>query len=721
MTKNKKILFLFFTICFSISISAKNLHHTDYFNNFITPVTLYGDSTLSNREPYPLFLNEYEIFNQLKDPLNNLIISGSYPLDCHTSCEMPQKTIIPLSDIFVGDNLQNSGAIKQVLLSFSISNTSEFDINLEQHTDITVDQGTVMIASPALKQEIIFELHKETTHLSFLLNFQHEQLVVNYMESIGNQQLYLSPSINLNLFTPKENNNLSDIVIFNSSPDGSLIMEKILIAQQHGNIRHKRGTAGLLACLDSPLLALYNVVVQGHCDQVESTWAKIKGLFFGNKQKKIDILAGKAEPLKPKITPPASVSAETKNTLTLIEINTHLYNQSLTLPATANYCNTPIDNVIGGRYPRQIKHSCANWLSSVLEDFTLLFGASLATWSSEYLIQTLNGILDRQLIDNDNDAIEAFSHNPEIGLRLIQTVGDVAEREGRSPTIDQITAAFSYAQNYYAHYVAVHSAAEASQASQASQASPSCSSESDSDSDSDSSIDSPLQAQAHPLGTYRLALANYVPQDISPLILQRDQWITTSERFEVEIIRGTHENTRQQRDELIQTIERWRDIYNEKKVYCNSRGNFPTQIDTTRYAGQSASRLIRNTLERFGADTRIAVVRFNHQIINISTLNVYSENVGGTNILKATNVATVTDPTYILTPDIEGTIRRSGTAAIHKLIQQLISEGVTSIRSEVISEPSAIVHQRLGFAFLSGEVPETPPIPPKPLKPHDEF
>ncbi|ENM3690765.1 GNAT family N-acetyltransferase, partial [Yersinia enterocolitica] len=72
-------------------------------------------------------------------------------------------------------------------------------------------------------------------------------------------------------------------------------------------------------------------------------------------------------------------------TLTLNKINTQLHHQALTLPATARFCRTSLDNILAARYPRSPDNNCPQWISRVLADFTALFGHSLRDWTPEQL------------------------------------------------------------------------------------------------------------------------------------------------------------------------------------------------------------------------------------------------------------------------------------------------------------------------------------------------
>ncbi|ANI30609.1 hypothetical protein PL78_12330 [Yersinia entomophaga] len=651
-----------------------------------------------------IYLDINDIFSQHWQSRKETSVSNPY-LDCDTDCTILQKKIIPLNEIFTQAAIDPNHSSQQVLLSFALTETNEFNFSIGQYLDIIVDKNSVRLLGGAVPKGIETPLNHHSNQLTFLFHVQDQQLSMSYMESDSTQQRYLSPTINLEIKKSKEINYWPDIEIFNPNPGNPILVKKILLTSQSTHSRFKRGIAGKIGCYLSGPLALYNLVVQGHCTQVESAWSSIKSFFAGKDSTKMIVIAGNPIPLKPTVTPP-SEQTDNLNAFELSVLNTHLHHQALTLPAAADFCHTSIDEIKGARYPRQIRHTCANWLSVVLQDFTLLFGNSLRTWSAEYLTQTLNGILDRQAIDNDNDAQDAFIRQPAAGVRLIQTIADIADREGRAEVIEQVSGAFTHAVQNYANYVMTQPSSGP--------CTPSCSDSSSSHSScscSDCDIDSPLAAQELPLGTYQLTLSAYIPQHTQPLILQNGLWVEPAQGFDIEIIRGTFAETRQQRYELMETIQLWRNAYIEKRVYCNKYGNFPTQIDTARFAGQSTSTLLRSTLRYFDENNLIAVVRFNNQIINVSAVSRFSDPDEDASIIQANIIATLTHPAYVLTPNNEGTVRRAGTAALHQLIQQLIADGVQTLSSHVISTPSAIVKKRLGFSFIPDKPHSITPTP----------
>ncbi|WP_145594573.1 hypothetical protein [Yersinia aleksiciae] len=630
-----------------------------------------------------------------KNDVTGIVATTKKRLSCDTNCIIAQKMIIPLSAIFAPYSADIQYQERSILLSFEKSHNT-FDLSFNNFMEVTVDNGLVSIL-PAKSQQIDFPLNQDTTHISFLFSWHNNTLSLSFLETMEGKLLHLSPTISM---SPDDLIHQEDIylAIFNSDDRQPLTMPKVLMAVHNEPGRTKRGTTGILGCFLSGPLALYNVITQGRCNQVESAWHHIKAFFSGDDPSN-SVIAGKAVPLKPKLLPTPTLPEVTSPTLRLTQLNTDLHGQSLTLPAVSYYCQTPLEHVVGARFPRQIKHSCYTWMSSVLADFTLLFGRSLHTWSTEYLIQTLNGILDRRAIDGDNDAIDAFIRDPRTGNRLIQTINDVAEEYGRSALIDSLTQAFIYAEHVYMQYAVANNLPGPSSAN----SDDSCHSLTDFDSEdyssSDSDIASPLQTQQYPLGTYQMPISSYVHQDVLPRVLHNGEWQVSHERFDIEIIQGTHEQTRHSIYDLLETIATWENTYQEQQVHCNHHGIFPTEMETNRYAGQVTSRLITSHAQHPRSDQIIIVVRFNHQIVSVSVADSYFVD-GNPEMKRGTIRATLTNPAYVLTPQIEGAIRGAGSAALHTMIQHLIDNDISVIEAEVISTPSAMIKKRIGFVFI---------------------
>ncbi|AIN18120.1 hypothetical protein CH54_2477 [Yersinia rochesterensis] len=621
------------------------------------------------------FYQEDNINSDIKDNKIEIITENNNSWVCEINCIISSKMIIPLNDLFsiVTDQERQN---KVALFNFELNRHSTFNINLEDNIDITIDEDEMYIlASDINSQQINYKLHPDTTAIAFIFEISNGRLAINYLESNSAKQGYLSPTL---IFNAERTNNptvFPDLAIYNNLLNGPLVMNRYLMATMSDNHRTKRGAVGVMGCLLSGPLALYNVVVHGRCNQVESAWASIKSFFGGKDKAKMQLVAGSATALKPH--PAASEEAEKQSeilALTHIDLPS-LYQQSLTLPAVAEACNIPLENLVSSRFPRQIDGlACGSWLSRLLADFTLLFGNSLRDWSTERL---------RQVLDSAIDADSTGYAGIDIGTeqRLVQGVRRGVRELGRVEAINQITRSFHYAERELAHYYLQTNGENIM----------------------------PSAVQNLPLGHYVLSLDAYTPiTDPIPVRIRRNgEWETSdSLAFQIEIISGEHqEEERELRTASLEVINEWFDKYyslsygtmltKDKETHKEVRVPV-TAADRIIYSARITSNSLKIHLEENTPGYLFVIVKINGEIIHILEAEKYQIN----NELQEghyylANFLTV--PKYIIDADSDGSIRGAGTAAVHGLARYLKNKGVKFIHSDVFSDPSARVKQKLGF------------------------
>ncbi|MBW5814655.1 hypothetical protein H0I61_21690, partial [Yersinia kristensenii] len=102
-----------------------------------------------------------------------------------------------------------------------------------------------------------------------------QKLEFQYLEAKGTAPLNTPFWIN----TQYSSGNLADLHIINGIPDNDqgnipediqpLILNKTIMAINKHSHRDKRGALGIAGCVGIPLLAIYNLVVQGRCNQLD--------------------------------------------------------------------------------------------------------------------------------------------------------------------------------------------------------------------------------------------------------------------------------------------------------------------------------------------------------------------------------------------------------------------------------------------------------------------
>ncbi|MDA5522197.1 hypothetical protein [Yersinia kristensenii] len=593
-------------------------------------------------------------------------------LICEENCTISSKMVIPLKDLFSTIAIQDNQN-KVALFNFELNRYSTFNLNLEDNVDITIDEDEMYIlASDINSQQINYKLQPDSTAIAFIFEVSNEGLAINYLESHSAHQGTLSPTL---IFNAERKNNLAvfpDLAIYNNILNGPLVMNRHLLVTMSDDHRTKREVAGIMGCLLSGPLALYNIVVHGRCNQVESAWASIKSFFSGQDKAKMQLIAGSATALKPL---PAKIEKQS-DTLRLTHIDLpSLHQQSLTLPAVAKACHIPLENLVSSRFPRQLDGpACGSWLSRLLADFTLLFGSSLRDWSMERLRQVLDSA-----IDADSTGYAGIDTGTE--LRLMQGVRRGVRELGRAEAINQITRSFHYAERELAHYYLQTNGEDTT----------------------------PSAAQNLPLGHYVLSLDTYVPMtELVPVRIRRNgEWETSdSLAFQIEIISGEHqEEERELRAASLEVINEWYEKYHtltygtmlteDKETHKETRTPV-TAADRIIYSARIASNSLKIHLEENTPGYLFVVVKINGNIIHILEARKYEVN----NDMQESHyylANSLTQPAFIIEADAEGCIRGAGTAAAHGLARYLKNKGVKFIHSDVFSDPSARVKQKLGF------------------------
>ncbi|HDM8091233.1 TPA: GNAT family N-acetyltransferase [Yersinia enterocolitica] len=579
-------------------------------------------------------------------------------------CVIIKRRKLPLVDIFSQYWDDPTYPNKQVLLSFDINDKSDFMVELSLGPIIWFSKKEVIIFDSNNNEPLVFLIHPDANRFVLLFHLNNNNIAVDYMEGRGTEQIALSPTITL-ANAPFDRPIETSAIIINNTGESPQVIDQIVMTASAEDIqsvhhRSERDIAGTLGCVFITGLAIYNYVTQSRCDQVDKLWGQISHWFSGDNKKKAILIVGNTPLLKPQpALPEYKDNQASPLTLTLNKINTQLHHQALTLPATAQFCRTSIDNILATRYPRSPDDNCPQWVSRVLADFTALFGHSLRDWTPEQLQDVVTRIDAQQATGyavNDQDTED----------HLVNEIRGAVERLGLVETIQQITRAFEYARLNYATYL-VHNP---------------------------SASESPIAAQSLPLGKYSLSLESYhYPTEPHVVrIRENNEWVVRPDlHFEVEII----ENSATDRSAITLThtiMSHWFNTYLFAPLNTDQRGNPLTDLDRTTSAARTTSTSLLLELEDSSSDYLFVVVRLNGEIVSVLGASE-SQDTSAEYYIDVS----VSEPRNVLTPNAEGNVRGAGTAAVHELARYLKQKGVKTLQSNVISQPSARVKNKLGF------------------------
>ncbi|CNH63315.1 beta-gamma-crystallin [Yersinia kristensenii] len=596
------------------------------------------------------------------------VITAQSPGFCDENCVILTEQKIELEEVFNKYHEIKHNTNKLILMNFEVNKDSDFVVGFIDYPLALVIGNDLLFYTTAHSKPLNMRLRENTDNLSLLFKLNENSLQFQYLAAKGTEPLNTPFWINAKYSYEK----LPTLYISNGIPtddeDSSsehltpLILNKTIIALNKHPQRSKRGFLGLAACVGIPVLAIYNLVTHGHCNQLDRL-VGMNEFSHDDGEGKTLVVAGPATPV-----PPAKPGADspleqpTPVALVLTHLNTHLHHQALTLPAAARACNTSVENIIGARYPRQTGIRCGSRLSIILADFTLLFGEGLLNWTTEHLNQVLQSI-------NEHGTTGYAGSDRATESRLVERVQQAISDLGIRQLTEILQHAFNDAVLNYTQYLMQNEEQE--------------------------TLATPLAAQDLPLGDYTLFLEQYIhPEELpAPLIMDNDQWIRPDGLyFEVSVIPGgDHHLPTNLTDEILEVVDNWRISYSQIEYDKDNSGMPLTSQDRTKYAAQVTSHMLSELLSANSSNYQFVIVKLKGKVISV--LASRNDENGVDSYLNFS----VTAPQYVLTPNENGSVRGAGTAAVRELARYLKEKGKKTLSAHVISQPSAKVKLKIGF------------------------
>ncbi len=587
---------------------------------------------------------------------------------CTQDCVVIKENKIELNNLLGKYDSEFGETNKFILMNIDINNDSNFGVGFIHYPQIIVAGKDLFFYAEDKSEPFNIRISEIADNISLLFNLNGKQLGFQYIEAKGTAPLNTPLWIN----TRYSSEYLTDLYIANGIPDNDqgnmpentplLMVNKIIMAINKHSHRDKRGVLGIAGCVGIPLLAIYNLVIQGHCNQLDKLVGADEFSHHDGEGKTL-VVAGSAKPLPPvKQTTSTSLAKPEPAMLVLTRLDTHLHNQAVTLPAAAKTCKTSIGEILSARYPRQTGIRCGSRLSILLADFTFLFGENLLTWTTEHLSQVLQNIRDH--------GTTGYAVSDQVTeSRLVERVQTAISDLGFAPLTTMLEEAFNYALLNYARYF-IHN-------------------------ENQETFATPQAAQSLPLGDYVLPLATYIhpTEPPSPLIRDNNEWIRPEGvYFEITVIPGGDQHIATNlTEEIVEVINDWRIFYNQVEYQADNNSTPLTSHDRTIYAARITSNMLYHMLTDNSADYQFVVVKLKGKIVSVlASLNDANNEDSYINF-------SVTHPQYVLNPHENGSVRGAGTAAVRELARYLKEKGKKTLSSQVISQPSAIVKKKLGF------------------------
>ncbi|MBX9475709.1 peptidase inhibitor family I36 protein [Yersinia enterocolitica] len=604
-------------------------------------------------------------------------------LGCDQQCVIINSHKIKLIDVF-GEYWHDERLIsKQVLLVFNskdIGENDNFDITFFNSLAISINKRIITFSDERTIDKFYFERYQRNDNLSFIIQIKEKTVEVQYIQTLDHDLVDVSPIISFDrdteITTPQE------IIITNYNKNHPLVLEKsILTADTGEKYWEKRDLAQIskIICAFTPFLNLYNYLIQGKCQQLDGIVFSADVFFNSNTKGKTLHIAGNSDQLKPLSGQKVALQAPegVDNYLTLTYINNNKNSRGLSLPAVTKTCMVSLYSLLNSRPTRQIRPDCIEWTLEVMTDFTLLFGHSLETWNPTFFGRIIDSIIRT---GSTGVAVE----NLAVENRFIHAITEKITDKTTNNAFDDIKTALDYAQLSYVTYSAFSLTDE-----------------------------SPAQVELLPLGIYELLLETFIYRQTTPIIISHGEFVEQTElEFEIEILpTPTPEeeeklsdvevsNAQAMRKKLRETIALWEQQYEQGYPTQGASADAdPVEINNALtkllHAGNIVTGIIKRRLILHRPGEIYVIVKFQGRVIAI----VLADRFNSHNEVEL--VASATLPDYVLFPDREGTVRGAGTAAVRELSRYLQQQGAHTLYSEVISQPSARVKQKVGFNFKS--------------------
>lgn len=619
---------------------------------------------------------------EMDNEITSIRVLENKQLNCDQRCTIFDTYKINLAESFgeywSDERLPN----KQILLVFNSPNQGRDDsysISLSHGPSISLIQKGITFSDYNMFNKFTFKHKTNVDEVSFIIQINNNTIQIQYIQTLNDDVVDISPIISFKwlhdiVLEP-------ELIIKNYNDVNPLIINKSILAADSGDhnwAKRDLAQTSQIICSFIPFLNIYNYITHGSCRQLSNIVYSAVNYFSSNTQGKTLHIAGESRPLKEQPSIDRNLDSAQKelfnNQMTLTYIDSTTRQQSLSLPAVAKTCMVPIHSLLNSRPSRQIRPHCIDWTLDIMTDFTLLFGASLDTWNSDYFSRVINTIIRT----GSTGATIAMEHR-DTEQRFSQAVRESVIAQSSGNALSQIKTAFDYAQLSYLNHNFYYASDEL-----------------------------PAEVEKLPLGIYELLLESFVYHPTTPLIMEHGQLVAQPENgFEIEIIAtptpeeveklsaAEIEKNQASREQLIETIVQWVEQYQSAHIEQLDNPDEASALNKTRHAGNIVTGIIHRRLIIKRPGEIYVVVKFRGEIIAIVLADRFN------NRDQVELVASATQPDYVLTPYAEGTVRGAGTAAVSALARYLQQQGAKILFSEVISEPSARVKQKVGFTFKS--------------------
>lgn len=601
-------------------------------------------------------------------------------IGCHRECPLGETDSYAIDAIY--GELWNHAFfdIKTFQFTFSIRTTSWMEITLAGRFRLrfSLDRGRLGRGhgslSPAVGQPLA--LDPATRFLTLAFEREGERALRYQVLELGADRQLLRASPLAELFNGKKPDGVvpETFTILSHSPDVRLA--SLSFAVGTGPKRAYR-SYGLALCYANPLLAIFNYVVQGKCNQPEAIYRYVKGDMPPRNAMLLHVAGDFSPPGRSNhVQPVIPLLTRTR------ELFTDRQNPFL-LYGTSRACGTTVERIL---MPRLIMRrglggdpaACAYWTLDILTVFHRVYGDR---WDTAFF----NDVIDR--IIRHGTVEQHTGMNPADIARLIERVQNLHATQREQ--LDQIRHGYGRATSLF--YSSSYGRLIPD----------------DFPSGNVTSQFQPIVVTANApasIGRYELDVTRFTPLPDSPRLWQQGSWGDAPADFRV-LVFDAHSQHDLDYREVILTLGEWLTAYGTAGRALNDSGREEGAVaglrpgtetyPLARWGGSLTSNLLLEMRSPLPPGSVLVAVYYQGRLASVV--------LGSLNGGRATVEYVLSRPDSVLPPYTADSVRGAGRRALTEFIRLCMARGVRTLVAHAITPPSASLHAGLGFR-LQGDL-----------------
>lgn len=423
----------------------------------------------------------------------------------------------------------------------------------------------------------------------------------------------------------------------------------------------KRSATGLTICYLMPILAIYNYVTSGECNQPDRLYRYLKGMVIPRKALMLHV-AGDAD-AKPRDT---SVRHGMPAFSKTSEILMNGRNQ-FQVYGIARACRLPVEVVLvsrdAGRVAKRGADShCLSRTQDILSAFNRVFGDVRDTSLFSRVIANII----------ETGSTGHASSEPQAEQHLVSLVLASARQQDVDTIGTAILAYSSAASLYYASALQVLNPEDVPSTGTPAMAS------------------SGAEMAHAPLGEYRLDLQRSVARTVPPRRWQGRNWGASEQDFTTTVfpaLQATRSNPAFAA--LYVELQSWASRFDDHATVGMAAVPSPLPISLRRWGYALSTMFVQEATQGFRLESHVVAVYFRGRLVSM----LLGEIRGDTGEV----ISIVSHPQSVLEPYTAGSLRGGGSRALEAFIALCRERNVRSIAARAVTPPSATMHARLGF------------------------